>query len=739
MNPPRLLAKSLRERQKPSAPETLRGHTALVVDAARRLLEHRARAALLAAGLPATLEDRLSRIVLLGAFCHDLGKCSNQFQDMVRGKRQAPQLVRHEALSLWLCWPGQPLSDWLRRAVATDADYLVAILAAAGHHRKFWSHAVCTDGAGVSTTLLTGHPDFAPLLALRKDLGAPPVLGDIRVEDSRTCRIADRLASWGESAGAMLGEDDETKRLLALVKAFVLAADVAGSALPRGAEKPAWIDAQLGIADETVARADRAAVVRKRLGSGTLRPFQERVGESRAPITLVRAGCGSGKTLAAYHWAATQHPTRQLWVTYPTTGTATEGFRDYLQPTDVPARLEHGRAEVDVDLFHLRDGSETRRSDERSRAFDRLDAIRSWGCDVITCTVDTVLGLVQNQRRGLYAWPGLCHGAIVFDEIHAYDDTLFGCLLRFLEALPGLPVLLMTASLPQARLLAIEDLCRRVHRVPLAVIDGPRDLEELPRYRIEQASDAWEAVTRCLAEGGKVLWVSNTVDRCIAVAENAPAGYPALVYHSRFRYVDRVRRHAAVIAAFEAPGPVLASATQVAEMSLDLSADLLVTDIAPIPALIQRLGRLNRRGTPDSTKPCIVLPVEGALPYTESQLAEARVWLQRLEGRDVCQRALIDAWSQPPGGAPARLWSEWLDGGARTEPAAVRDASPGVTVLLAEDAARVRAGTARVVEVALPMGPPPRGLKFEKWERFVPIAPEGTIHYDPERGARWLR
>ena len=67
-----------------------------------------------------------------------------------------------------------------------------------------------------------------------------------------------------------------------------------------------------------------------------------------------------------------------------------------------------------------------------------------------------------------------------------------------------------------------------------------------------------------------------------------------LVYHSRFRYCDRVRQHGAVIDAFRGNAPALAICSQVAEMSLDLSASLLVTDLAPVPALIQRLGRLNR-------------------------------------------------------------------------------------------------------------------------------------------------
>ena len=49
---------------------------------------------------------------------------------------------------------------------------------------------------------------------------------------------------------------------------------------------------------------------------------------------------------------------------------------------------------------------------------------------------------MQNNKRGLFAWPALAQSAFVFDEIHAYDDRLFGALLRFLRDLPGLPALL---------------------------------------------------------------------------------------------------------------------------------------------------------------------------------------------------------------------------------------------------------------------------------------------------------
>lgn len=736
----RLLAKRSLSPEYPADPESLPGHTSLVLGAANKLLCARGEASLRAIGVSDEHREALNRIVRLAAFIHDLGKSSDHFQSMVRGEREEPQLLRHEALSLWLCWPGQPLSAWLRAAVESDLEYVLALIAAAGHHRKFWENAVAPADAGAGThiTLLASHEDFlATLQVATSELKlneAPRLAEDItltvtRQSDPRRC-----FEDWEAESNDRVPLGSEEARLLAVAKALVIAADVAGSALSRSSTPTAWIPAQLR---SRASRDDLSRIVSERLAGYHLRPFQEAVARSSARMTLVAAGCGTGKTIAAYQWAAEQHAGRQLWVTYPTTGTATEGFRDYAFDVDaVTSRLEHSRREVDLEIFSLDDGA------GGARERDRLDAIRVWGCDVVTCTVDTVLGLIQNQRKGLYAWPGMSHAAVVFDEVHAYDDQLFGSLLRFLEALPGIPALLMTATLPTTRLDVLRRLARRVHGCELPEITGPAEIEGLPRYRLETAEDPSALVRASLESGGKVLWVSNTVARCVALAKiESPVA--SLIYHSRFRYIDRVRRHGELINAFRSADPALALTTQVAEISLDLSADLLITDLAPIPALIQRLGRLNRRSEParpQAVKPFVVLPFRG-LPYEDTDLVAARRWLALLAGRELSQRDLIEAWRQDEVGPTPEVASAWLDGRFLTEPGPCREASPGLSVILEEDADRVRRGSLRPAEVVLPMNPPPDPRAWQRWPQLFhfPVAPSGSIAYDPSRGGEWRR
>jgi CRISPR-associated endonuclease/helicase Cas3 len=223
------------------------------------------------------------------------------------------------------------------------------------------------------------------------------------------------------------------------------------------------------------------------------------------------------------------------------------------------------------------------------------------------------------------------------------------------------------------------------------------------------------------------------------------AGLTPLIYHSRFKYVDRVQRHKAVIDTFTArhAAGALAVTSQVCEISLDLSGcTLLVTEQAPVPALIQRLGRLNRhakRGDP--TRPFVVLRLspENHLPYSQADLDVAATWLATLPDTEISQRHLTDAWEQTGETPPEVVSSAWLDGGPFTTVSELREASPGITVIVRDDAAN--ATGRNFGKYTLPMPPPPRQLDWRSWpkSRGIPIAPADSILYDAQRGAEWRR
>jgi CRISPR-associated endonuclease/helicase Cas3 len=204
----------------PRAEECLIGHTGQVLSGGRQLLTLRGAASLRATGLPLSVLPRLERIVLLATFTHDLGKASEHFQEMIRGLRTARQLVRHEALSLWLCWQA-PLREWLLPAVNGDeVDLLLALSAAAGHHRKFRNGTLAPEGcgAGTSLTILTGHPDFAALLDAGQKilgLGDAPRLVDIVVRTTGRRTIEDDLDEWEMLADDQVRIGSEDARLLA--------------------------------------------------------------------------------------------------------------------------------------------------------------------------------------------------------------------------------------------------------------------------------------------------------------------------------------------------------------------------------------------------------------------------------------------------------------------------------------------------------------------------------------------
>lgn len=141
--------------------------------------------------------------------------------------------------------------------------------------------------------------------------------------------------------------------------------------------------------------------------------------------------------------------------------------------------------------------------------------------------------------------------------------------------------------------------------------------------------------------GARVLVIRNTVDDCINTQrklEDAAEGDEELLFgiwsadgnefvpaphHSRFASADRRLLDTALEDAIgkgsEREEGIVVVATQTVEQSLDIDADLLITDLCPMDVLLQRIGRLHRHSTKQSkrkrpegfeTARCIILTPE---------------------------------------------------------------------------------------------------------------------------------
>ncbi|APB34492.1 Putative helicase [Gloeomargarita lithophora Alchichica-D10] len=724
---------------------SLAGHTVDVVNAVTALIENLGQVIITQFGLTCSWENFLAS-ARLAAYLHDWGKANDHFQMVVRGKRNVmknPQLIRHEFASMLLAWEYR---EWLQEC--PNADFMTALAAAGGHHLKLgWdSHkrvandelGEIRDGSGSAHLYLyTESKNFRGLLKYGvKVLGLPTEL-KLSKKPSTEWTVAEIKNKRQDILNAFLKDWQVDSNFVSVIKVLIIAGDAIASALPNTNFKiNDWIKKQLS---SKLTEAEVQQVVNQRLNGQEMRPFQIALGESRSRVTLARAGCGTGKTLGAYNWAKRHAVDKKLFSCYPTTGTSTEGFLDYVHD-QVDSILLHSRAEVD--LKHLM------ATGDEDDAATKLESFKAWGAKVSICTVDTVLGLLQCNRRPMYCFPAIAQSAFVFDEVHCYDNRLFGGLLRFLEVVKA-PVLLMSASFLPWQLEAIQKSVGE----PMEIIEGAKELEILPRYQFHLTENPdWERVTQelektyALPNGehtcGKVLWVCNQVSTAIAVYEEAKArGLNAVLYHSRYRYQDRVEHHRAVIESFKANKPVIAIATQVAEMSLDLSATLLVSQIANPAGLIQRLGRLNRRYIGQSLDAIFYPDSKIGFPYSKGDLDSGQAMLETLTGE--VSQADLATWLErsPQQGKPDKetvLFNElkkW-----QAYPAPCREVGHTVTALLEQDKLTVDKVTAKELpKYTIPLL---ANNKVDKWERHrkgYPIAPSSEWAYSPELGAYLIK
>lgn len=256
-------------------------------------------------------------------------------------------------------------------------------------------------------------------------------------------------------------------------------------------------------------------------------------------------------------------------------------------------------------------------------------------------TVDQLLFAALKARHVQLRHLGLVGKVVVIDEVHAYDAYMSVYLDRVLDFLGTyeVPVILLSATLPPSRRNEIMRAYRggstRSSRrktlplpeaprtqaghpayplltvVPSGLLDEPRYhvvLTEVPprSVHIEYLPDGDEELASMLeallVEGGCACVIRDTVGRAQQTYRMLSDRLDSEVrlVHSRFIATDRAHNDQELVRLLgthgtDRPSSLVVVATQVVEQSLDLDFDLLITDIAPIDLLLQRMGRLHRR------------------------------------------------------------------------------------------------------------------------------------------------
>jgi len=374
-------------------------------------------------------------------------------------------------------------------------------------------------------------------------------------------------------------------------------------------------------------------------------------------LRIVMAPMGEGKTELALlvHAADAGVPAGEgasdgLFFGLPTMATADAMFdrvRRFWAATPGTGRLAHGQA-VLHDFYAPTPGQvkPVGICDEDAAAHAGLRPAdwfsgrhRGLLAPVTVGTCDQVLAAALSHKFLPVRLAALAGKHVVLDEVHTYDPYQQQLLCRLLTWLGAYRcrVTLLSATLPRARVTELAAAWNRgyhadekpavrdalaaalpavlpypsVVTVDDAVVCKPLaawrafSLElvchRLPADRsgLLAATVALVARLRAGQPAARIGVLVNTVDRAISVYEGLAGDEPGetVLLHSRMTAAQRRNRTNELhnLTGEHGPaGPVLVVATQVAEASLDLDLDLLVTDLAPMSSLLQRTGRLWR-------------------------------------------------------------------------------------------------------------------------------------------------
>ncbi len=318
---------------------------------------------------------------------------------------------------------------------------------------------------------------------------------------------------------------------------------------------------------------------------------QEESWQMRGNALLI-APTGQGKTESSLGWLQNQLKTRQGRAFYILPFTASinamtkrvssvkNGFGN-----EELVGLLHGKAKFFIDEYYeKKDGQSLK---------DLVDINKKIIKPFKVVTPFQILKWAFGVKGFEKGFTELAGSYLIFDEIHIYDRELFRRILFFIEWLIEklhVKVFIMTATMPSF----MQEHIKKILKIAKEIKPNEALIKSIQRHKIkllDSSIDEQKQFIQSKINSGKtVLVVCNTVAKAQDMYKAITCKHKTLL-HSSFNAKDRLEKEKSLLSDEK---PQLLVGTQAIEVSLDIDYDLIVTEPAPLDALLQRFGRVYR-------------------------------------------------------------------------------------------------------------------------------------------------
>lgn len=350
---------------------------------------------------------------------------------------------------------------------------------------------------------------------------------------------------------------------------------------------------------------------------------------------LLEAPCGEGKTLASLLFSEIllkNDLINKVIFVLPTQVTSNNMFTEFNKEYKIPEKWL-GVYHSEVLNFLIKNNENNNEEDNNPFLEKYKNLIYSKPFNI--STIDhLLLSLVNGFKYAPRAFGNMLNSLVVIDELHYYDSytlNLIEVLCDVLRTL-NIPHVIMSATIPKYIKNKFND------KDYIKIQSSGRDLNKIEKnpfdfiYHSSQiyegdkfSNDFLEILNKNIDKNLGII--VNTVPQSQRIYDDIKSLYPnkqILLYNARFMKKDRPIKEKLLksfsnkiynkVAAedikllrkygFDPEKKFIFIGTQVAEISLNMSFDTMISELAPFDALIQRGGRLHRKMTYDNSKDC---------------------------------------------------------------------------------------------------------------------------------------